>query len=627
MARIFLILLGLIAVAGGAVELYVGGSHTRAVMRHLDAQLAQAARNLPTVLENDPALALAREASQSQAFRETMRELERGGGTPGRQVLAAATIAVDAVASREDPVVLVGNENGFSALHKGEEVAVDPAAAEAFFEEALWKGEKQGFIEVRGRLHRLVGVAVGRAGVLAVALPVSEAYARKVGDTLGVDVVFVQGGKVLASSLAIGESVGLVDAGAGRDGAFAAGTLPERFSLLGKVQLPLFIEEASAFRARGIDLPGGLRAVIAARTTELLQPIAAGQVRLLVGAVAVFLLALLFAMVTRGGRPGAGKLSHLADLAERAAEGDPTATAPEYLPGDLGRLSRAINRLATRTPKRPTTDSISSLLSEPEEPPQDLTGAFPLGDHGAESAEANEEEAEPLLGSSLASEEEADGPSIFDPPPLPEGAGSSYFEDLAAGKESDADAEPEPLAAASVNDGELAAAQMGGFGGQEADDAAVQQGADEAGQEQGTGWDEPTRPLQASAAWMQPPGGEPSDSTMVGQVPDELLRATGKGGAQKGPVGVAAVPAAGVAAAPPATDAGEEEAHLREVFESFIATRQQCGEPSEGITFDRFAAKLRANRAQLLEKYQCRTVRFSVYVKEGKAALRATPIR
>jgi hypothetical protein len=29
----------------------------------------------------------------------------------------------------------------------------------------------------------------------------------------------------------------------------------------------------------------------------------------------------------------------------------------------------------------------------------------------------------------------------------------------------------------------------------------------------------------------------------------------------------------------------------------------------------------------LVEKYSCRTVRFQVYVKDGKAALKATPVK
>ena len=58
-----------------------------------------------------------------------------------------------------------------------------------------------------------------------------------------------------------------------------------------------------------------------------------------------------------------------------------------------------------------------------------------------------------------------------------------------------------------------------------------------------------------------------------------------------------------------------------------MATRERCGEGSDGLTYEKFVAKLRKNREQLVQKYACRTVRFQVYVKEGKAALKATPVK
>jgi hypothetical protein len=54
--------------------------------------------------------------------------------------------------------------------------------------------------------------------------------------------------------------------------------------------------------------------------------------------------------------------------------------------------------------------------------------------------------------------------------------------------------------------------------------------------------------------------------------------------------------------------------------------RDECGEGSDGLTFDRFRVKLEKNKETLVQKYGCRTVRFQVYVKEGKAALKAPPV-
>ncbi|HQR30875.1 MAG TPA: MXAN_5187 C-terminal domain-containing protein, partial [Anaeromyxobacteraceae bacterium] len=71
----------------------------------------------------------------------------------------------------------------------------------------------------------------------------------------------------------------------------------------------------------------------------------------------------------------------------------------------------------------------------------------------------------------------------------------------------------------------------------------------------------------------------------------------------------------------------DEEGAWRALLEEFLRVRTSCGESAEGITWERFRDKLRKNRDALVQKYACRTVRFQVYVKEGRAALRATPIR
>jgi hypothetical protein len=70
-----------------------------------------------------------------------------------------------------------------------------------------------------------------------------------------------------------------------------------------------------------------------------------------------------------------------------------------------------------------------------------------------------------------------------------------------------------------------------------------------------------------------------------------------------------------------------DEVHFQDVFHEFVAVRERCGESGDGLTFEKFAVKLRKNRDQLVQKYGCRTVRFQVYVKDGRAALKATPVR
>lgn len=102
------------------------------------------------------------------------------------------------------------------------------------------------------------------------------------------------------------------------------------------------------------------------------------------------------------------------------------------------------------------------------------------------------------------------------------------------------------------------------------------------------------------------------------------------------PVPISNALAAAFAAPPPASPAApvaareprnQETAHFQQVFEEYIALRARCGESTTSVSADKFFAKLKSNRDQLVAKYGCRTARFSVYVKEGKAAIKATPVR
>ena len=84
------------------------------------------------------------------------------------------------------------------------------------------------------------------------------------------------------------------------------------------------------------------------------------------------------------------------------------------------------------------------------------------------------------------------------------------------------------------------------------------------------------------------------------------------------------VPAATAAQSP----ADAEAAHFRAVFEQYVATRRQCGETTAELTFDKFVVTLRKNRDQIMNsRPDAASVRFSVYVKEGKAALKASPTK
>jgi hypothetical protein len=72
----------------------------------------------------------------------------------------------------------------------------------------------------------------------------------------------------------------------------------------------------------------------------------------------------------------------------------------------------------------------------------------------------------------------------------------------------------------------------------------------------------------------------------------------------------------------PSVASDPDESHFQDVFREFLAVREQCGEPGDGLTFEKFAPKLRKKRDELASKGGA--VRFQVYVKDGKPALRAS---
>jgi hypothetical protein len=103
---------------------------------------------------------------------------------------------------------------------------------------------------------------------------------------------------------------------------------------------------------------------------------------------------------------------------------------------------------------------------------------------------------------------------------------------------------------------------------------------------------------------------EDDEATVVSQVPSEILgqlagdRITGR---------------------PAAVE--DEASEWKRVFDDFVKLKKECGEPIDGISFEKFKNTLRKNRDQLLQRHGCKSVKFSVYVKQGKAALKANPVR
>jgi CHASE4 domain len=72
--------------------------------------------------------------------------------------------------------------------------------------------------------------------------------------------------------------------------------------------------------------------------------------------------------------------------------------------------------------------------------------------------------------------------------------------------------------------------------------------------------------------------------------------------------------------------APSELAEWHAVFNEFVSLKQQCGENTEGFTYEKFEQTLKKKNDELRNRHGAKRVKFSVYVKEGKAALKASPI-
>jgi len=82
------------------------------------------------------------------------------------------------------------------------------------------------------------------------------------------------------------------------------------------------------------------------------------------------------------------------------------------------------------------------------------------------------------------------------------------------------------------------------------------------------------------------------------------------------------------AAEPQAAEgAWDELSDWRKVYEEFLALKRQCGEPTQNLTFEKFQGTLQRNKDALVARHNCARVKFTVYIKEGKAALKASPVK
>jgi hypothetical protein len=71
----------------------------------------------------------------------------------------------------------------------------------------------------------------------------------------------------------------------------------------------------------------------------------------------------------------------------------------------------------------------------------------------------------------------------------------------------------------------------------------------------------------------------------------------------------------------------QQEGAGDDLFSSYVAAREQCGQGAKGLTPDAFQRMLKTQEAAIREKTGCKAVRFRVVVEAGKTKLKASPVK
>jgi len=67
------------------------------------------------------------------------------------------------------------------------------------------------------------------------------------------------------------------------------------------------------------------------------------------------------------------------------------------------------------------------------------------------------------------------------------------------------------------------------------------------------------------------------------------------------------------------------ETRLRSVYRAYVEAKRRCNEDTTRLSFDAVAASLKKQVPELLDRHKVRDVEYRVFVKDGKAILRAVP--
>jgi hypothetical protein len=468
------------------------------------------------------------------------------------------------------------NEKEYGDYIGGAEIIAD--ALRGYLSDDVWG--------VNGRLQRLAAAPVLSknrdriVGAVYVSAETGPALVERLKRNLDVDVALLLRGKVIASSRSPGELDALPDllTHHAKEIETAKRTQPMPMTV-GKQDLivvaapfPGQAGEQQAYYALVGEHPAsnGITALFANATSDDLKWGQFPWLKLAAGMFGAIFLGLALQRMEHDSPIG-----RLRRELQKLASGDVHKIQDSSYGGKVGGLARDINAAVERFTHAPTqrSDIAGKDLNAILGPSGGSTFDLPAAD-SAFSGGAPTPAFAPPPSSGFAPPPPP--PPSFSAPPLPTFAPPPVPTFSA----------PQPFNAAAL-----------GFGGNSSSDGGASMAAEETRQD----------PLPLPGATRLSAWGQPAHSASADEPP-----ANSDGDATR---------------VVPYDEEEEEEAHFRHIFDDFIAKKRDCGESTVGLTRDKFLQKLRDNKANLVAKHNCRTVRFSVYVKDGKAALKATPIR
>ena len=562
---------------------------------------------------------------------------------------AVRAVAGEALAEADRPAAVIGISNEVGALVA--QGSSDPAAPPEGFELAtITQGAGSATVaNVFGAQHLFYAVPllvsdrneVRIGGVVFVGLPLLP-DPKVLVDGVVTDlqlggVAVVSGGAIVASS---GPQKNLLDKAlklkAGKVQAIAEGPV----STLGPLNLPLFTDAQTLEIGLNQAIEGTPFSVVAVASSRAsLENLAGYQKFALAGLIGLLLLTVIVAvvightdddaetrMVAPPPLPPPPSLSKKDEAALALAEHE---APPEASPDDF-QFPSSPSQIASQPPPFPADDNPpqpEAISNPPPEPPPDLFSSPPPPppDPFAVSQKQDPFSASPRADPFPVSQKLELLQLTPPPPPKPSGPEAGGRVPPASTLQQAKFSVPPPMTRAPTTSSALMDDDDEGGGGRTVAYPAFKPPSTALA----SGPQSDPFAMAAANQASEPASDYNPDATRVAAVPAELIKAARSGGTtgERPAIRPQITTMPKVQSVAPLSAVSEEDRHFQDVFREFVATREKCGEAADGLTFDKFRSKLLKNKDQLVLKYSCRTVRFQVYVKDGKAALKATPVK